>query len=86
MGYNYMITCMGLIVGSVDSCVRQFTLKKCGEFLRKYPYLLKIENLTFEIDNQPYCMILDIAQSLTDKSKIDVLFATYDGQWYAITI
>ena len=70
-----MITCMGLIVGVVESTNRQDVLNQCAKFLRKYPHLQMI-GLEFEIDNQMYARVYDIHDEADD---FGVLYKMYDG-------
>lgn len=51
-----MITCLGLIVGIVDSCNRVDILRKCAEHVLKY-HLSK--GVFFEIDGEIYAYLAD---------------------------
>ena len=70
-----MITCMGLIVGVVESTNRQDVLNQCAKFLRKYPHLQGICGLQFEIDNQMYAYVYDTYEFCDG---LAVLFRMYD--------
>lgn len=72
-----MITCLGLIVGLVDSTSRQDVLNKCAEFLSTHKYLLgKI--VDFEIDRKVYATVIDTCEY--PDGKFGALFSMYDGR------
>lgn len=53
-----MITCLGLVVGAVTSTDRQDVLKQCAEYIYTHRYL-EGSNVSFEIDGQIYCTLVD---------------------------
>lgn len=75
-----MITCMGLIVGIVDSDkkdIKTDVLNQCAEFLKKHRYLTGLENVRFEIDGFEFATMLDTRNF--DDGKFGVLFRMYTG-------
>ncbi len=70
-----MITCLGLIVGIVESASREDVLCQCAKFLKTHQYLNGLE-VEFEIDRQVYATALD-THNFDDE--FGVLFKTYDG-------
>ena len=74
-GGMFMITCMGLVVGVVDSANRQDVLNKCARFLSTNRHLLDC-NVSFKIDNKVYATVLD---THSNNNEFVVLFKMYDG-------
>lgn len=72
-----MITCLGLVVGIVDSAIRQDVLNQCAEFLNTHRYLVGL-NVEFEINREVYCTVIDTCEY--SDGKFGVLFRMYDGQ------
>lgn len=72
-----MITCLGLIVGVVDSTSRQDVLNKCAEFLSTHRYLLD-KNVDFEIDREVYATVIDTYEY--PDGVFGALFRMYDGR------
>lgn len=54
-----MITCMGLVVGVVESAFKRDVLEQCAKFLKQYAYLQRLDVVPFEIDGQLYCTAID---------------------------
>ena len=71
-----MITCMGLIVGMVESASAQDVLNKCAKFLKKYKHLLDTYP-RFIIDGVEYCRVID---THVEKGNVYVLCRMYDGR------
>lgn len=69
-----MITCMGLVVGAVDSPYRDDVLRQCTEFLSKRRHLLDCFP-EFVIDGQVYATVDDWCTT----NGFGVLFKMYDG-------
>ena len=69
-----MITCLGLVVGVVESPVRQDVLKQCVEFLSNHMYLLG-KNVEFLIDGKVYATVIDHCTT----GGFGALFEMYDG-------
>lgn len=72
-----MITCLGLVVGELKSCVRQFTLNECAKFIKEHSYLISSNHFDFEIDRQVYATVLDTYE---ENGKLYVYFRMYNGE------
>lgn len=72
-----MITCMGLVVGSVTTPDAQDVLNQCARFLKKYKHLLSVPKLQFIIDGVPYCTVIDTHQ---EKKEVLFLCELYNGR------
>ena len=72
-----MITCLGLVVGVVESAIRQDVLNQCAEFLRTHRYLCD-KNVQFEIDREVYTTVIDTCEY--PDGMFGVLFRMYNGQ------
>ena len=70
-----MITCLGLIVGVVESPHTQDILNQCAKFVKKYPHLLKC-GLEFVIDGLVYATVID---THIDNGETLILCSMYDG-------
>ena len=53
-----MITCLGLVVGLVESAYPQDVLNQCAKWLKRYPHLLK-SGLEFIIDGMVFFSVID---------------------------
>lgn len=71
-----MITCLGLVVGAVKSCVREFVLNECAKFIKEHSYLIDSSHFDFEIDKQVYATVLDTYE---EEGKLYVYFRMYNG-------
>jgi hypothetical protein len=72
-----MITCLGLVVGVVQSAIRQDVLNQCAEFLKTHRYL-NGTNIEFEIDREVYATAIDTCEY--PDGRFGVLFTMYNGQ------
>lgn len=70
-----MITCLGLVVGTVTSPCKQDTLNTCAKFLSTHKNLLKV-GTKFEIDGIVYTTVIDF---VSDEYDFAVMFRLYDG-------
>ena len=71
-----MITCLGLVVGEVKSCVREFVLNECAKFIREHSYLIG-SHFDFEINRQVYATVLDTCE---EDGKLYVYFQMHNGE------
>lgn len=78
-----MITCSGLVVGVVESIMRNDVLKQCARFLNTHRYLLG-KKVSFEIDGVAYCTMVD-SHDFED-GEFGVLFHMYDGFMEAVGV
>lgn len=69
-----MITCMGLIVGIVESQYTQDVLNQCAVWLKKYPHLLDLYP-KFIIDGTVYFTVID---SFIENNEVFILCRMYD--------
>lgn len=70
-----MITCMGLVVGAVESAVTREVLKQCVQFLKSHRYLITGQ-AEFEIDGNFYAIVVD---TIEDNNNLWVMFLMHDG-------
>ena len=75
-----MITCLGLVVGLVESELRQDVLNQCAKWLKTYKHLLDLERLNFVIDGKVYFTVID---SFIDGNEVLILCKMHDG-WTSI--
>lgn len=54
-----MITCMGLVVGTVTTPHQQDLYNTCAQWLKNNPHLHNLRPV-FEVEGQEYCMCLDV--------------------------
>ena len=73
-----MITCMGLIVGMVQSMDRKDVLRQCVAFLVRYPHL-RHRGVEFLIDNELYCTVSDT--HVFEDGYLGAMFNMYNGNW-----
>lgn len=53
-----MITCLGLVVGIVESAFPQDVLNQCAKWVKQYPHLLECD-LEFIINGMVYATVKD---------------------------
>ena len=70
-----MITCMGLVVGLVNSVYAQDVLNQCAKWLKGYKHLLNVYP-KFTIDRVEYFTVID---SLIEDGEVFILCRMYDG-------
>ena len=69
-----MITCLGLVVGTVKSATTQDILNQCTMFLKEHIHLHDT-NAEFEINGTVFCTLLD---TCTENGFV-ALFRMHDG-------
>lgn len=72
-----MITCLGLLVGVVDSPYRKDILTQCTKFMDTHEYLLELQQVPFEINGTIYATVIDT--HMYKNGEFTVLFEMYDG-------
>ena len=70
-----MITCMGLVVGMVESASTQTTLNQCAKWLKRYKHLLDLYP-QFIIDGLVYFTVID---SFIEHGEVFILCKMHDG-------
>lgn len=71
-----MITCLGLVVGAVESDSPQDILNQCARWLKKYSHLLDGSDLTFVIDGYNYFTVID---SYSEDGEVFILCKMHNG-------
>lgn len=71
-----MITCLGLVVGCVQTAFKKDTLQQCYDFLEQHKNLCDCEKVGFYIDGTLYCTLIDFVD---DKHGFMCVFRDYNG-------
>ena len=71
-----MITCMGLVVGCVESPYPQDLLNQCAKWLKKYKHLLDLYP-SFIVEGLEYFRVID---THVENNEIFILCKMYDGR------
>ena len=70
-----MITCMGLMVGCVESAYQQDLLNQCARWLKNYKHLLN-PGLEFIVEGMTFFTVID---SHIENGEVFILCKMYDG-------
>lgn len=70
-----MITCTGLIVGTVESPYAQDLINQCAKWLKSHRYLLN-EGLIFKVEKLDYFTVIDYFE---ENNEVFILCRLYDG-------
>ena len=71
-----MITCLGLVVGLVESANPQDVANQCAKFIKTHRYLCGLD-LNFEIDGKLYATVEDTHDF--EDGRFGVLLRMYTG-------
>ena len=70
-----MITCLGLIVGTVETSYAQDVINKCARWLKNYKHLVN-EGLSFEVEGFTFFTVIDYFE---ENNELFILCRLYDG-------
>lgn len=74
-----MITCKGLVVGSIESANPQDLVNQCAKWLKKYKHLLDIPGLSFNVEGIKFFTVLD---TFEENGEVFIYCKSYDGFVY----
>ena len=74
-----MITCLGLVVGLVESEYPQDLVNQCAKWLKNYKHLLDVPGLSFIVDGMKFFTILD---TFEENGEVFIYCKLYDGFVY----
>lgn len=78
-----MITCLGIVVGIVESENTTDVLKQCANFLKTHRYLNK-KGVEFEIEGMIFATVVDTHNF--EDGEFGVLFQKYDNFMEAVGV